>query len=81
MYVSAAISMYPLDSEYGTYILRFIDRMSNYPDLETRVNRMSTEVFGPYDRLMEVLGKEIRVSFSEGCPLVVVIKLMNEDMR
>ncbi len=81
MRASAAISMYPLDASFGTHILRFIDRMAAYPSLETKVNRMSTEVFGPYDLLMEALAKEIKASFSEGYPVVVVVKLMNEDMR
>ena len=81
MKVSAEISMYPLNENYGTSILQFIQRLKAYPRLEVRTNTMSSQVFGEYDELMSVLTKEMKTSFEEKNDVVIVFKIANLDLR
>ncbi|RMF23760.1 MAG: hypothetical protein D6765_12625 [Bacteroidetes bacterium] len=81
MQVSLEISMYPLDREFGTPILQFIERLKAHPGLEVQTNAMSTQVFGPYDLLMQALQTEMKTSFEQGLPTVFVLKLFNGDLR
>ena len=81
MNASVEISMYPLTPQYGTPILKFINRLKAYPELEVVTNTMSTQLFGPYDLLMDVLKREVKQSFEENSEVVVVFKLINIDVR
>ncbi|MFK7807655.1 MAG: hypothetical protein AB8F74_07660 [Saprospiraceae bacterium] len=80
MNASLEISMYPLTPEYGTPILQFINRLKNHKTLTVKSNTMSTQVFGPYDDLMNALTKEVKISFEEGHDMLVVLKLANLDL-
>ncbi len=81
MQASVEISMYPLDREFGTPILQFIERLKRHPALEVHTNPMSTQVFGPYDELMQALNREMKESFQQGLPTVFVLKVFNGDLR
>ena len=81
MRASVEISMYPLTKEYGTPILQFIQRLKAYPELEVRVNTMSSQIFGEYDELMSILTKEMKTSFAEGLDTLMVMKVANLDLR
>jgi len=81
MKASIEISMYPLDKEYGTHILAFIKELNQHPELEVRTNSMSTQVFGEYDVLMDLMKKEIKSAFSATKTTVMVLKIVNEDLR
>ena len=65
MKVSVEISFYPLKEEFGTPILKFIDKLNEYSALTIKSNSMSTQVFGDYGMVMDVLKEEIQTSFSE----------------
>ncbi len=80
MKASVEISMYPLDSEYGTAILKFIKRLREYDELIVQTNSMSTQIFGEYDLLMAALIKEMKQSFAEEKAAVVVVKAVNMDL-
>ncbi len=77
MQASVEISMYPLDKEYGNYIIDFIQRLKGYPQLRVQSNTMSTQVFGAYDELMAALTKEMKTSFEEKQAVVMVMKVIN----
>ncbi len=82
MQASVEISVYPLRRDYGTPILKFIDRLKKYPHVEVHVNSMSTHLFGPYDELMAALTKEMKATFQEDdCETVMVLKVLNVDLR
>lgn len=81
MIASLDISMYPLHQEYKQPILDFIDRLRQYEELDVRVNNLSTQVFGEYDRLLEILRMEMKKSFEEESALVMVLKIVNMDVR
>ncbi len=79
MQVSLDISMYPLDRDYESPILDFIARLQAHEQLTVRPNVLSTQVFGDYDVLMDLLTREIRTSFAQGLPTVMTLKLVNLD--
>lgn len=77
MKTSVEISMYPLDAEYGTPILKFIERLRQNDGLAIQTNTMSTQVFGEYDVVMNAIQKEMKVSFEENETVVMVMKVLN----
>ncbi len=81
MNASIEISMYPLTNDYGTPILQFIERLKSYTALQVSSNTMSTQVFGPYDELMNAITKEVRQSFEKETDVVVVFKMVNLDLQ
>ena len=70
------ISMYPLTGDYIPPIQGFIDRLNTYADLIVRTNSLSTQVWGPLDRVMSVLAAEIERSAGAGPQLVFVMKVL-----
>ena len=58
MKLSVEISMYPLKDEFIPAIQNFIDRLNTHPALQVLTNTMSTQVFGDYDAVMDVLKKK-----------------------
>ena len=81
MKASVEISMYPLDSSYKDFILHYIKRLKTYDDIKVISNTMSTQVFGDYDRLMEILVIENKISMQSHPAMVIVSKLVNADLR
>lgn len=81
MKISVEISMYPLQPAYETPILQFIQRLRTHPELTVRTNSMSTQVFGEFEELTRALTAEIKTSFEEGIPSIMVMKWVNLDLR
>lgn len=73
--------MYPLNQEYGTPILQFIKRLKTYKDLEIRSNTMSTQVFGEYGMVMDVIKEEMKSAFLTEDAVVMVMKFVNKDLK
>lgn len=70
------ISMYPLAGEYLPLIQAFIDRLNTYPDMTVRTNSLSTQVWGPLDRVLAMVAAEIERSAADGPQLVFVMKVL-----
>ncbi len=81
MRVSIEISKYPLDTNYGNAILDFIQRLNQFSNITVKTNSMSTQIFGEYDEIMQILQKEMKISFSRPETVVLVMKFVNEDLR
>ena len=81
MRISVEISKYPLDAKYGNAILDFIQRLNNHPEIKVQTNNMSTQIFGAYDQIMDILHKEMKASFAQPETIVMVMKFVNEDLR
>ena len=62
MHSAVEISMYPLTGDYRPLIQAFIDRLNTHPDLTVQTNSLSTQVWGPLDRVMAILAAEIERS-------------------
>ncbi|PID94390.1 MAG: hypothetical protein CSA95_02935 [Bacteroidetes bacterium] len=80
MKVSVEMSYYPLNTSFIPKIKDFIDRLNQYPALTVNTNTMSTQVFGEYREVMEILTKEIEASF-ENPHSVFVMKIINADLK
>lgn len=81
MKASVEISMYPLDLDYGTPILKFIKHLREHEGLTVQTNNMSTQIFGEYDLLMAALTQEMKHSFEEEKTVVMVMKVVNLDLK
>ncbi|MCB0643928.1 MAG: hypothetical protein KDC44_19910 [Phaeodactylibacter sp.] len=77
MRASVEISMYPLVQEYERPILDFIQRLQHHPDIELHTNSLSTQLFGDYHRIMQVLTEEIATTFQQEQTTVMVLKILN----
>jgi uncharacterized protein YqgV (UPF0045/DUF77 family) len=66
MDIGVEISLYPLTAEFAPVIHGFIDRLHADGRLKVVSNSMSTQVFGHYDDVFEVLRRELRVTFDSG---------------
>lgn len=70
------ISMYPLTGEYLPLIQAFIARLNTYPDMTVRTNSLSTQVWGPLDRVLAMVAAEIERSATGAPQLVFVMKVL-----
>ena len=80
MDIGVEISLYPLHQDYIPPIHDFLERLNTDKRLRVVTNSMSTQVFGPYEEVMEVLRRELRASFeqlgAQGEKGVFVMKLL-----
>lgn len=60
MKASIEISLYPLSENYKDRIVSFIKRLRIRDDIEVVSNGMSTQLFGDYDVLMDLIKNELR---------------------
>lgn len=80
MNVSIDISYYPLNDEFIPPIKDFIGRLNTYDNIAVSTNGMSTQVFGKYFEVMEIITKEIHESF-ELPHSVFILKIINADLQ
>ncbi len=80
MKVSVEMSYYPLHDEFIPPIKSFIDRLNEYGNIRVKTNGMSTQVFGEYFEVMDILKNEIYKSF-ENPHSVFVMKVINADLN
>ncbi len=80
MKISVEISKYPLAEEYKPAIKDFIARLQQHPELTVASNTMSTQVFGDYDTVMDVLKAQMKQSFEQFGKQIFVCKFINADL-
>jgi uncharacterized protein YqgV (UPF0045/DUF77 family) len=80
MEIGVEISLYPLQEQYVCEIKEFIGRLQSQPALRVVTNSMSTQVFGPYDTVMDVLRQELHASLerlgNQSAKAVFVMKVL-----
>lgn len=79
MKVTLEISNYPLNEEFESKILDFINRCKAH-GFKTRVNATSTHVVGDYDEVMAMLQKEVRASFEKYGKMIFVVKILKGEL-
>jgi len=62
MDIGIEISLYPLRAEFAPVIREFIARLARAPHLRVESNSMSTQVFGTYDEVMDLMRRELRTT-------------------
>lgn len=80
MEISLEISMYPLQQEYKTSILKFIDKLNTFENLEVITNPMSTQIFGEFDTIMEAYTSSMKEVFKEEKSVVMATKFINKNL-
>ena len=63
MEIGVEISLYPLAERFAPEIHDFIARLSAAGDLKVVSGSLSTQVFGEYERVFDVLRRELRATF------------------
>lgn len=81
MKTSVEISMYPLGREYIPDIKEFVERLKTHHELVVEVNGMSTQIFGEYRDIMQILTDEIEHSFQKNGKSVFVLKIINAFLQ
>ena len=81
MKASVDISLYPLADEYIPAIKEFIDRVQQYPEVAVIRNDLSTQLYGDYEQIMDLLKIEVRLSWEKYGKSIFVIKLLRDDLR
>lgn len=79
MIATVEISMYALTDDYASKVIDFIQRIKKYPNIRVEVNGLSTQLFGEYDYLMDVLKKEMKTDFDNG-KAVFLLKLAGSEL-
>ncbi len=81
MKVSVDISLYPLDREYIPAIDAFIAGVKSRPGVEVRCNVLTTQLFGDYDVIMELLHTEMATNWATFGPGAFTVKFLPGDLR
>ena len=79
MIATIEISMYSLTDAYEQNIIDSIQRIKLNKNIRMEVNGLSTQLFGEYDELMEVLKQEMETVFNNG-KAVFVLKLAGSEL-
>lgn len=80
MQTSVEISYYPLKDKFISPIRDFIDRLNKHSNIIVQTNGMSTQIFGSYSDVMNILTNEILKSF-ELPHSVFIVKIINADLN
>ena len=80
MNTSVEISYYPLHNEFIPPIKDFIGRLNKYDNITVQTSGMSTQGFGKYFEVMEILTKEIHNSFDLPHS-IFILKIVNTDLQ
>ena len=81
MEISVELTLTPLQDSYEEHIIRFIKKLRQ-SGLHIKENPLSTQVYGAYDEVMEVLNTEIREVFEfmdQGLVLLKIVKSNRSD--
>lgn len=76
MEIGVEISLYPFDAEYLPPIRGFIERLNADGRFRVVTNSMSTQVFGPCEAVLELIGREMRTTFERDGKAVFVMKVV-----
>ena len=63
MDIGVEISLYPLQADYGHVIHEFLGRLNADGRFRVVSNSMSTQVFGPFDEVLDAVRRELRATF------------------
>jgi uncharacterized protein YqgV (UPF0045/DUF77 family) len=66
MIATIEISMYALSNDYAERVIAFIQRIKQNRNIRVEVNGLSTQLFGDYEVLMQLLKKEMQHDLESG---------------
>ncbi len=77
MQIAVELSLYPLQQAYGPPILRYIESLKKHPNIEMQTNRMSTQLRGEFEEVMQAVQAATRQAFESEESVVLVMKAVN----
>jgi uncharacterized protein YqgV (UPF0045/DUF77 family) len=80
MRIAVDISLYPLHEDFIPPIKNVIERLNSHDSIEVVTNRMSTQLRGEFDDVMDALKQEIGVTFTQLPKAVFAIKILNNPL-
>ncbi|MBO0330641.1 YkoF family thiamine/hydroxymethylpyrimidine-binding protein [[Muricauda] lutisoli] len=78
MKISVELTLSPLQDDFEAPIIDFIKKLRD-SGLAILENPLSTQVFGDYDKVMELLNSEIKESFENLDHVVLTMKVVKSD--
>jgi uncharacterized protein YqgV (UPF0045/DUF77 family) len=78
MKISAELTLTPLQDDYEPAIVNFIKRLRD-SGLTILENPLSTQVYGDYDEVMDLLQQEIKTAFEMIDKGLIYIKIVKSD--
>ena len=79
MRISIDISLYPLTEDFAEPVLAFINKLETNPKLIVKRNSLSTQVFGEYRDVMDMLDAQIEHVFNVMPHSAFVLKMVGVD--
>jgi uncharacterized protein YqgV (UPF0045/DUF77 family) len=76
MDIGVELSLYPLREDFVPTIKAFIERLQRDTRLKVVTNSLSTQVFGDYELVFDVLRRELRETFENTDKAVFVLKVV-----
>jgi len=76
MKIAVEISLLPLTSDFKPPVRDFIARLREHPGLEVQSNTISTQIFGEYDLVFEILKREMRKNLEGSYRVMFAAKFM-----
>ena len=78
MHISVELTLTPLQDDYRDHIVAFIKKLRK-SNLIVKENALSTQVFGPYDEVMQLVTTEMKTAFEQTQAVVANIKMVKSD--
>ena len=78
MKISVELTLSPLQDQYEQPIIDFIVNLRN-SGLKVIENPLSTQIYGEYNQVMQVLNSEIKITFQAMERGVLFIKIVKSD--
>jgi uncharacterized protein YqgV (UPF0045/DUF77 family) len=76
MDIGVEISLYPLADEFIPPIAGFIERLNKHAGVKVVTNSMSTQVYGEYAQVFDMLALECRRTFEATGKAIFVMKVL-----
>ena len=78
MEISVELTLTPLQTNYEEPIIRFIKQLRT-SGLKVVENPLSTQVYGEYDKVMQMLQEELKMAFEQIDQGLIHIKVVKSD--
>lgn len=78
MKISVELTLTPIQDDYEPIIIDFIKALRN-SGLTVLENPLSTQVYGEYDKVMQILQEEVQVAFEAMDRGLLHMKLVKSD--
>jgi len=80
MTITLEISLYPLQEDYESLVISFIQNLKKHSSIEVVTNAMSTQLKGDYVEVMDILKKELEPICNQDGAISTVIKIVNKPL-